>query len=484
MPAVHTLLPYQSRWVGDASSLKICEKGRRIGLSWAEAYDSVLYAARAVGGGDVYYQSYAHETTRTFIDDCADWARRLKKPVEAVGETLLEPSGERAFRLPFASGRSIVALTNAPRAFRSHGKPGDRAVLDEAAFVDNLPEALKAALAFRVWGGGVRIISTHNGEGSAFNRLVCDVRDGARPGSLHTVRFRDAIAEGLHRRICAVAGDEWSAAAERDWEAEIRAEYGEAAEEELDCVPRSAGGAWLAWSLIRQAERPEDELAARAEGPAWIGVDVARRGDLWVLVVAQRVDGVLSVREIVAERGITFAEQRRRVEAALARWRPVRVAVDQTGMGEMFVEDLQRRFGRVIEGVLFSPARRLDIATALRQAFEDGLIRIPASEALRRDLHSVRQEAGATGAPRLVADRSGTDGHADRFWAMALAVAAAAEAPRRYAYHADIPLDIADDEALRRWGYGEEGDPLPPIDRGRYARLGPHMRALLRRGLP
>ena len=56
-----------------------------------------------------------------------------------------------AFRLPFRSGKQIYAVTSAPRAFRSKGRPGDRAVLDEAAFVDDLGECLKAALAFLTW---------------------------------------------------------------------------------------------------------------------------------------------------------------------------------------------------------------------------------------------------------------------------------------------------------------------------------------------
>ena len=70
--------------------------------------------------------------------------------------------------------------------------------------------------------------------------------------------------------------------------------------------------------------------------------------------------------------------------------------------------------------------RRLDVATALREAVEDHRLRIPPDDDLRRDLHSVRAEAGPTGAPRLVAERSASDGHADRFWSLALACGAAA----------------------------------------------------------
>ena len=79
----------------------------------------------------------------------------------------------------------------------------------------------------------------------------------------------------------------------------------------------------------------------------------------------------------------------------------------------------------MVEGVLMAGPRRLDAAAALRQAVEDRRLRIPADDDLRRDLHAVRTEAGLTGAPRLMAEHSGTDGHADRFWALALACATA-----------------------------------------------------------
>ncbi|MBL4831606.1 MAG: hypothetical protein JKY55_17195 [Aliivibrio sp.] len=36
------LLGYQKRWIADDSPLKIAEKSRRTGLTWAEAADAVL----------------------------------------------------------------------------------------------------------------------------------------------------------------------------------------------------------------------------------------------------------------------------------------------------------------------------------------------------------------------------------------------------------------------------------------------------------
>ena len=201
------LLPYQKRWTRDRAGLKVIEKSRRIGISWAEAYDAVMHAG-GKPGGNVYYQAYNQDMTRGFIEDCAGWAKPLNFGAEAIGEELIEEGDQtvKAFRVGFTSGREIVAMTSAPRAFRSKGRPGDLAIVDEAAFVDNLGEVLKAALAFRVWGGRAHIISTHNGEANAFAALCRDIRDGVQPGSLHRVTLREALADGLYRRICEVAG--------------------------------------------------------------------------------------------------------------------------------------------------------------------------------------------------------------------------------------------------------------------------------------
>ena len=146
------------------------------------------------------------------------------------------------------------------------------------------------------------------------------------------------------------------------------------------------------------------------------------------------------MRELRAERDITFREQGDIVAELVDRYRPVRIAVDQTGMGEAVVEQLAGVFGRRVEGVLMTGPRRLDLATALREAFEDRRIRIPDDQELRLDLHAVRAEPGPTGGARLVAARAGTDGHADRFWALALACGAAAEGETRYEYTPVRPL--------------------------------------------
>ena len=132
---------------------------------------------------------------------------------------------------------------------------------------------------------------------------------------------------------------------------------------------------------------------------------------------------------MVVKQGITFAEQYQIVADLAERYRAIRIAVDQGGMGEAVVEELQRQHGSSrVEGVLLQGARRLDVASALREPLEDRTLWLPAGDQdLRDDLHAVRAESGRTGATRLVADDAGVKGHADRFWSLALACAAAAD---------------------------------------------------------
>lgn len=58
-------LEYQGKWVSDKAAVKVDEKSRRIGLSWAEAEDSVECAASATGM-DVWYLGYTKDMAIEF----------------------------------------------------------------------------------------------------------------------------------------------------------------------------------------------------------------------------------------------------------------------------------------------------------------------------------------------------------------------------------------------------------------------------------
>ncbi len=430
------LLPYQVSWVRDRTPLKVYRKSRRIGISWSEAYAAVMHAAE--DRGTVRYLSFRKDITRQFIDDCAYWVGVANAAAGEVGEHVVHDEDDdiHVFDIRFANGRRIEALSNAPAGFRSGGKAGDWAIVDEAEFVKNVEDVLASALAYLIWGGEVHIISSVDIDGSEFDRLCKDVREGRKPGSLHDTTFRDAIDQGLYRRICAAAARHWTEGGEAAWEAGVRATYGERAAQELDCLTRSGDEFWLSWKLIHDAEH---EDAGRPElaggGATWLGVDIAARRNLWAAADLEQVGDVLWTRQIAELRPAPLRQQLATLRTMLAGRRLVRLAADQTGMGEFAVEAYADEWGSCVEGVLLSSPRRLAVATALKATMEDRRLRIPVSEKLRTDLRSIRTEQGATGAPRLVGHTSSDDSHGDRFWALALACAAAAERVERFGLH-------------------------------------------------
>lgn len=232
------LLPYQQRWIQDNHAVKVYVKSRRVGISWTEALNSVLHASLS-GGRSTIYLSYNRDMTRNFINDCAFWARSLNIASSDTREVMIEDEDKDilAFEIRFKSGKTIKALSGKPNNIR--GKQA-RVVIDEAAFCENLPELMKAAIALLMWGGQVSVISTQNGEDNEFNLLVQKVLLKELKYSLHRTTLDDALADGLYKRICLVQGKQWTSTAQEEWRTELYRDYGIAAAEELDCQPFSA----------------------------------------------------------------------------------------------------------------------------------------------------------------------------------------------------------------------------------------------------
>ena len=236
----------------------VADKSRRIGFTWAVAADAVLTsgAAKSAGGMDTLYIGTSMDMAREFIDAAAMWARAFMPACTEVGDFLFADEDENgdtrqilAFRIAFASGFEIVALSSRPRSLR--GRQGF-VILDEFAFHDDAEALLKAAMALLIWGGKVLVISTHNGVDNPFNQLIQDIRAKKRPGEVVRCTFDDAVREGLYQRICLIRGKDWSPEAEAAWMAGIYAAHGAAADEELRCIPSQGSGVYITRASIEQ----------------------------------------------------------------------------------------------------------------------------------------------------------------------------------------------------------------------------------------
>ena len=411
-PTPYAFLPYQQRWAEDRSPVKVMEKSRRIGLSWSEAADDSLYAAEA-GGDDVWYIGYNKEMAEEFISDCADWVKKYQLAAGAVEEEILvdEDKDILTFRIRFASGNKIVALSSRPSNLR--GKAG-RVVIDEAAFHDDLKELIKAAIALLMWGGEVRIISTHDGDTNAFNELVKDIRSGRTPYTLHRVTLDDALADGLYQRICLTLNREWSQEAEAKWRQDLINFYGDAADEELFCVPSQGSGTFLSRVLIEGCMSPDipvirysqtdefkffPENVRYSEVDAWcedtllpllqkldpkrrsyFGEDFGRTGDLSVFVPLQEQQNATFAAPFILElRNMPFKQQEQLlfyIGDRLPRF--TFGALDARGNGQYLAEVAAQRYGQSrIAEVMLTEGWYRDAMPKYKAAFEDKSILLP-----------------------------------------------------------------------------------------------------------
>ncbi|MHB1333402.1 MAG: hypothetical protein ACYCY1_12460 [Sulfuriferula sp.] len=456
-PAV--LLPYQQRWVAETADVAAWEKSRRIGASWCDSCDAVLTAAPAENAMDALYIGYSEDMTREYIDDCAMWAKAFNFAAGAMDETVYEDEGRdiKAFRIDFASGHKILALSSRPRSIR--GKQG-KVTIDEAAFHDDLPGLLKAALAMLIWGGKVRLLSSHNGDANPFNELINDIRAGKVPYALHRTTFDDALNDGLYERVKLIQGERLKEKTQAEWRDKIYAQYGDNAAEELDVIPSAGSGRYLARMMIEACMKPGIPVVRLSQPdsftllPAHIrdaethdwceevllpllekldpnldhyfGEDFARNGDLsaiWPLEQTRTLDLVTPF--IVELRNVPFDQQRQILFYILDRLPRFRSgAMDARGNGQYLAEVAMQKYGAGrIAQVMLSQDWYRENMPPFKAAIEDAKLTLPQDADVLADLRTIVMEKGVAKVPdsARVRGSDGRDRHGDTAVALALA---------------------------------------------------------------
>jgi phage FluMu gp28-like protein len=433
------LLPYQADWVRDDARLKLAEKSRQIGWTWATAYGIVRRKARKGAMLDAWISSRDDIQARLFLEDCKAFAAILDKGAKDLGERAIDDRGNTAYTLQFASGPRAHSMSSNPDA--QAGKRGDR-VLDEFALHPDPRKLYSIAYPGITWGGSLEIFSTHRGSQNFFNELVGQIRHKGNPKkfSYHRVTLEDALDQGFLFKLQSKLppDDERQDMDEAAYFDFIRsgAADEESFLEEYMCVPSDDASAFLSYDLIAGCEYSADTDWRTdlddAKNPLYVGVDVGRDHDLTVIAVGEKFGGTMFTRALICMRNETFDAQESMLYPILALPQTRRCRIDNTGIGRQFAERAQQRFGSYkIEPVTFTGPAKEEMAYPLRAAFEDKTLRIPNDPLLRSDLRAVKKVVTTSGNIRFAADR-GKNGHADRFWALALMLTAGQDAGASY----------------------------------------------------
>ncbi|MCV4272305.1 hypothetical protein OH710_06585 [Pseudomonas capsici] len=449
------LMAHQADWLRIQAQIKLCEKGRRTGITFAEALDSVITAAsrKSAGGMDCFYIGDTKEKGLEFIGYCAKFSRVMAEAqasgVSQIEEFLFEDQDSdgntrqiNAYRIRYASGFKIVALSSNPANLR--GLQG-KVVIDEAAFHRDVSAVLDAATALLIWGGRIVIISTHNGKGNAFNQMANDIRDNRYGDSavVYRATFDDAVANGLYERVCFMAVQEATAEGKEAWYKKIRNAYGPRKaqmREELDAIPRDGNGVCIPGVWIDEAMRPgrtvlrlalDDDFTLQpvhrreAYVDAWIeqhlapllaalnsalrhyaGMDYARHRDFSIISpMSVDQDRHRDVPFVVEMHKVPTRQQQQVLFYILRRLPQfVGAALDATGSGETLAEDTADEFGHNrIHQVKLSRTWYGMWMPKFVQLFEDGTVTMPKDDSLHQDIRAIEQ---VDGIPMIVKARS------------------------------------------------------------------------------
>jgi phage FluMu gp28-like protein len=422
-------LPFQSKWIKDQSRIKLMEKSRQIGISWSTAYGADERAAAQGARFDEWVSSRDDIQARLFIEDCKLWAGIMNLAAKDLGEVVIDAKNKlTAYVLQFASGRRIHSMSSNPDA--QAGKRGSR-VLDEFALHADQRKLWAIAYPGITWGGSMEVISTHRGSHSFFNGLIREAREKGNPKriSLHRVTLQDALDQGFLYKL------QQALPAEAEQQAMDEAAYfdyvkngaadAESFDQEYMCIPADDDAKFLEYGLITGCEYCagvdwQRDIEGPFTGRLFCGVDIGRKKDLTVLWVLEQLGDVFYTRLVLCLEKMRKSEQ----EKFLYPWFALcdRICIDATGLGIGWADDAQDKFGeRRVEAVTFTGAVKEALAYPVRGAMEDRKVRIPDDPQIRADLRKVQKVVTAAGNIRFVAE-STPDGHADRFWALGLAL--------------------------------------------------------------
>lgn len=447
------MMKHQVEWLMLDAQIKVAEKGRRTGVTFAEAHGSTLTAAstRSAGGDNIYYVGDTKDKGLEFVGYCAKFAKLIAQAqgqgVSGIEEFLFEdqqPDGKTknitAYRIRFSSGFSVTALSSNPSNIR--GLQGI-VVIDEAAFHRDVDGVIESSLALLIWGGKIRIISTHNTKKSAFNQLIKDIKAGlyGKNAKVYKVTFDDAVANGLYERVCFMQRKKPTKAGKKEWYNGIRNAYGPrqaAMREELDAIPRDGGGvsipgvwidnamkekrAVLRWTLGEDfAKLPTTERTRLAS--EWIkkfltpelnklrkdrkhvfGMDYARHRDFTEYTPAEIQPDLTRFVPFILELHNVPTRQQEQILWAMIDGLPrfVGGAMDATGPGQTIAEYTADRYGRpLIQEVMLSVAWYTEWMPKMVDLFEDGMIDLPADDDVQGDLRAVEDIDGVPRVPTI-----------------------------------------------------------------------------------
>lgn len=440
------LEPYQVRYLNDRSVFRVVNKSRQIGFS-------------TIIGGEVVQKACvvpAYKANIVSINqkEAADKITIAGNLYHSIPDQFKESSPVLKPVL-WTNANDEISFHRPPQTSSIVSQPASAAVrggrkdiyFDEFAHIRDAVKLYRAAMPAITRGDSrLTIISTPLGQSGLFYDIASN--EQAYPEySRHAVpwwecsamvvpeKYEEALAlasavEGSEERVLAYGTDKLHV---------IYNGFGGdliGFQTEYEATFADEATSYFTWDLIVNCTNSELPVLRNydpnyePEGYISIGVDLARDRDQTVFTVVEHTGEKGENKKVLFTRNTQdpYNEQFDYLKSLTVASRASRVTIDQTGVGQKFVEDAKRLFnlpGVNIEGVVFTNAKKEKWATTFKGDMQMGRVSWPNIQDLRRQIHDIRRTKTEANFYKFAAPKD------DYFWSLMLGLYGEGRVPAR-----------------------------------------------------
>ena len=452
------LEPYQIRWARDESFFRHCNKGRQIGMS-------------TILGGELFVSAATRSRYNANIvsinqNEASGKIEIIRNLYHSMPDELREPGikpdiwTDSDKEISFHRPPNTSTIISQPASAAVRGGRKDIA-FDEFAHIRDAAKLYQAALPAITRGNSrISIISTPLGQSGLFYEIAEDLENYPEY-SRHNVPWWESAAMVDSHWVDPATGwvrpEVYVEAPKMGTEERVK-KFGSA---KLQVIYRNVGDkvsfmteyeavfvdettAYYPWSLL--VENIDTELPVwksippnwQPEGRVSIGVDLAKERDETVFTVVDHVthedaDGKEQTRRVVRYVYATQDNYDKQLDSLIAlakRTKASRVSIDQTGVGQVFVEEAKRKAhvevpGCRFEGIVFTNDVKEKWATRFKGDLQMQTVAILDHPALKRQIHGIQRTKTESNFFKFKGPRD------DYFWSLMLGLCGEGRVPSR-----------------------------------------------------
>jgi phage FluMu gp28-like protein len=423
-------------------------KSRQIGFSTVIAAEGFHRAGTAPWLRTPYEGNYVSVNQKEAADKVEIVRRLYHSMPDILKDDGIKPDLWTDAQNEIAFGRPPYQGTLVSQPASSAIRGGRKDIyFDEFAHIRDAKKLYQAALPAITRGDSrITIVSTPLGQSGLFYDIAVDA-DAYPEYSRHSVPWWESRA-----MVKPELYDEALALAVELPTPERVEKYGS---DKLNAIFRSFGADLISFqteyeaTFVDEAEAyyPWDlVVSCRSDRPIWrdwpegyepegwlaIGMDLAKERDATVIIVTEIIETEGETKRIVRfirELHSSYEEQFRYLDGLIKKVKPNRVSIDQTGVGQMFVERAKREIPHSnIEGVVFTNQKKERWATTLKGDMQLGNVDYPAHPDLMRQIHGIRRTKTESNFYKFAGV------HDDYFWSMVLSLYGEGRVPARISF--------------------------------------------------